>query len=251
MSSTLLFMCAVCLALASFLQGLTGFGFGLTAVALLPLYLPVRDAQTLCTMVGVFVTSMNVVAARSHYRSEGILPLLFGSCVGVPLGYQFRSMIPESSVRPWLGAAICLMVIWDAVGRRLRKKSDNGAEAPKPIAIAIGVFSGWLTGAFNIGGPPLVAYLYARPWPVQRVVAVLSAIFLASGLVRLAVIVADGRVSEPLMTATAVSLLPTLAAIALGQRCLSKVHPEILRAGVSVVLFGLGLMFLLSSPGPD
>jgi hypothetical protein len=249
MSSTLLIV-AACLALASFLQGLTGFGFGLTAMGLLPLYLPVTDAQTLCTLVGVFVTSMNVAAAWKWYRSEGILPLLLGACAGVPLGYQFRSLIPEGSVKPWLGAAICLMVVWDAVGRRLRKKPEDGAEAPKAMAVAIGVFSGWLTGAFNIGGPPLVAYLYARPWPVQRVVAVLSAIFLASGLVRLAVIVADGRVTEPLMTAGAVALLPTLAAIALGQKCLSKVHPEILRAGVSVVLFGLGLMFLFSSPGP-
>ena len=84
---------------------------------------------------------------------------------------------------------------------------------------------------------------------MQRVVAVLSAIFLTSGLERLAVIVADGQVTGPLMAATAVSLLPTLGAIALGQRCLSKVHPEILRAGISVVLFGLGLMFLFSSPG--
>jgi uncharacterized protein len=249
MSTTLLIV-AACLALASFLQGLTGFGFGLTAMALLPLYLPVADAQTLCTLVGVFVTASNVVAARKYYRSEGILPLLLGSCAGVPLGYQFRTRIPEGSVTPWLGAAICLMVIWDAVGRRLRKKAEDGAEAPTAVALAIGVFSGWLTGAFNIGGPPLVAYLYSRPWPVQRVVAVLSAVFLASGLVRLGVIVADGQVTGSLMTAGAVALLPTLGGIALGQRCLPKVHPEILRAGVSVVLFGLGLAFLFSSPGP-
>ena len=61
-----------------------------------------------------------------------------------------------------------------------------------------------------------MAYLYARPWPVQRVVAVLSAIFMASGLVRLGVIVADGQVTGPLMTAGAVALVPTLAGIALG-----------------------------------
>jgi uncharacterized membrane protein YfcA len=249
MNVTLLLICAASLTLASFLQGLTGFGYGLTAMALLPLYLPVTDAQSLCTLVGVFVTSMNVVAARSHFRSEGIVPLLIGSCVGVPLGYRFRSLIPEGSVKPWLGVAICLMVVWDAAGRRLRKKPEDGAGASRTAAVAIGVFSGWLTGAFNIGGPPLVAYLYSRPWPVQRVVAALSAIFLASGLERLALVGADGLMTEPLMTAGAVSLLPTLGGIVLGQKCLPKVHPEILRAGVSVVLFGLGLMFLFSSPG--
>jgi len=248
MSTTQLIV-ATCLAIASFLQGLTGFGFGLTAMGLLPLWLPVADAQTLCTVVGVVVTSSNIAVARKHFRSEGILPLLLGSCVGVPLGYQFRSLLPESSVRPWLGAAICLMVIWDAAARWLRKHHRNRADASTSTAAAIGVFSGWLTGAFNIGGPPLVAYLYARPWPVQRVVAALSAIFLASGLVRLAVIVADGRVAETLLTAASISLLPVLAGIALGQRCLSRVNPDLLRAGVSIVLFGLGLAFLFSSPG--
>jgi len=239
-----------CLAIASFLQGLTGFGFGLTAMGLLPLWLPVAEAQTLCTLVGVVVTSMIVGVARKHYRSESLLPLLLGACLGVPLGYQFRSLLPEDSVRPWLGAAICIMVLWDAIGRYLRKSANSDAAAPTLTALAIGVLSGWLTGAFNIGGPPLVAYLYSRPWPVQRVVAALSVIFLASGLVRLAVIIADGRVTGTLMTATAVSLLPVLAGIVIGQRCLSRTSPELLRACVSVVLFGLGLGFLLSSPGP-
>ncbi len=244
-----LFIVAGCLAIAAFLQGLTGFGFGLTAMGLLPLLLPVRDAQTLCTLVGVVVTSMNVAVARKHFQADGVLPLLFGSCIGVPLGYQFRSLIPEGSVRPWLGAALCLMVVWDVIGRRLRKGAEPRA-ASVGMATTIGLFSGWLTGAFNIGGPPLVAYLYSRPWPVQRVVAVLSAIFLASGLVRLAVIVGDGRVTQPLMTATAVSLAPVLLGIVVGQKCLSRTSPDLLRAAVSVILFGLGLGFLLSSPGP-
>lgn len=244
-----LFIVAGCLAIAAFLQGLTGFGFGLTAMGLLPLLLPVRDAQTLCTLVGVVVTSMNVVVARKHFQAEGVLPLLFGSCIGVPLGYQFRSLIPEGSVRPWLGAALCLMVLWDVIGRRLRKGAEPRA-ASVGMASAIGLLSGWLTGAFNIGGPPLVAYLYSRPWPVQRVVAVLSAIFLASGLVRLAVIVGDGRVTQPLMMATAVSLAPVLLGIVVGQKCLSRTSPDLLRAAVSVILFGLGLGFLFSSPGP-
>ncbi len=249
MTATLLIV-AGCLAIAAFLQGLTGFGFGLTAMGLLPLFLPVADAQTLCTLVGVVVTSMNVAVARRHYVSEGVLPLLIGSCLGVPLGYQFRSLIPESSVRPWLGAALCAMVLWDAVGRWLRRGARPGGPASGRAALTIGVFSGWLTGAFNIGGPPLVAYLYSRPWPVQRVVAVLSAIFLASGLVRLAVIMFDGRVTSTLLTATTVSLAPVLLGILVGQKCLSKTSPDLIRAAVAVILFGLGLGFLLSPTGP-
>ena len=244
-----LLIIAGCLGIASFLQGLTGFGFGLTAMGLLPLVIPVRDAQTLCTLVGVVVTSMNVAVARKHYESKGVLPLLLGSCLGVPLGYQFRSLIPEGSVRPWLGAALCLMVIWDAVGRH-RRRGQEPREASTAMASAIGVFSGWLTGAFNIGGPPLVAYLYARPWPVQRVVATLSAIFLCSGIVRLAVIVGDGRLSGPLVRASAASLAPVLLGILIGQKLLSRTNPDLLRACVSIILFGLGLGFLLSSPGP-
>lgn len=246
MNGTLLIV-AASLALASFLQGLTGFGFGLTAMGLLPLCLPVRDAQTLCTMVGVVVTSMNVAVARKHYRSEGVMPLLLGSCVGVPLGYQLRSKLPESSVQHWLGAAICLMVVWDAVDRRLRKTAVRHESASTAVETALGLLSGCLTGAFNIGGPPLVAYLYSRPWPIERVVASLSATFLASGLVRLAIIVADDRVSGPLIQATAVSLGPVLLGILVGQKCLSKTSPELLRAAVAIILFGLGLGFLFSS----
>ena len=238
------------LAVAAFLQGLTGFGFGLTAMGLLPLWLPVRDAQTISTLVGIVVTALNVLAARKHLAFEGLGPLLVASCVAVPLGYQCRSLIPESSVRPWLGAALCSMVLWDFVGSRLRRTSETDAPASRSLAVFIGLFSGWLTGAFNIGGPPLVAYFYRRPWPVQRVVAVLSTIFLASGLMRLGVIVEDGRVTPPLLRMAALAMLPVLAGIWIGQRCLSRTNPRLLRAGVSVVLFGLGLSFLAGVPAP-
>jgi uncharacterized protein len=237
------------LALASFLQGLTGFGFGLTAMGLLPLFLAVADAQTLCTLVGVVVTSVNVIVARRHFDVRGSWPLLVGSCAGVPLGYQFRSMLHESTVRPWLGGALCAMVLWDMAARRWLRKPQTGGGVSTPAGLAIGVFSGWLTGAFNIGGPPLVAYLYSRPWPVQRVVAVLSAIFLASGLVRLGVILADGRVTTALLDAAGIAVLPVVVSIVIGQKCLAKTSPGLIRGGVSMVLFGLGMWFLVGPSG--
>ncbi len=241
---------AASLAFAAFLQGLTGFGFGLTAMGLVPLWLPVRDAQTLCTLVGVIVTAMNVIVARRHFSAEGVWPLLVGSCLGVPIGYLCRSLIPESSVRPWLGLALCAMVLWDAAGRRFRRSHAPGPAASTSVATLLGLFSGWLTGAFNIGGPPLVAYLYARPWPIQRVVAVLSTIFMASGLVRLGVIISDARVTGPLLGAAAISVVPVLLGIVIGQKCLSRTNQDLLRAGVSAILFLLGLGFLFTGPQP-
>jgi uncharacterized protein len=158
--------------------------------------------------------------------------------------------LPEATVHPWLGAALCAMVVWDAAGRRIRKRPASSETASTAMAFSIGIFSGLLTGAFNIGGPPLVAYVYARTWSLQRVVAVLSVIFLAGGLVRLAVIVGDNAVSLPLLRVAALSLIPVAVGIVLGQKCLPRVPQRVLRGAVSIVLFCLGLGFLLSPTGP-
>src|SRR5690606_39976003 len=57
---------------------------------------------------------------------------------------------------------------------------------PPWLGFPIGVSSGVLGGAFNMGGPPCVAYLYSRPWPKEEVVALLQVVFIISSALRLA-----------------------------------------------------------------
>jgi uncharacterized protein len=228
------------LALAGFVQGLTGFGFGLVAMGLLPAVLGLAEAQAVVTVTGLVTVAAMTGLTLRHVRWSSMGPLALGSAVGVPLGFVMLTALPQSLVVRMLGLAICLLVLFEGslgVGGALR--------LPDGSAWWIGVASGTLSGAFNIGGPPMVAYIYGRPWPKQQQVATLSGVFLASGVLRLALLLASHRSATATWISSAWAIGPMLAALVCGNRLLKYVSQRQLRLGVSVALLALGGRYLI------
>ena len=241
MTTVMLIATTGVLAVAGFVQGLTGFGFGMVAMGLIPSILGFDQAQAVVTLMGLATClTMTGLAAR-HVSWSGAEGLWIGSALGVPLGFEAVGALPQSLTLRLLGLTICGMVLFEVfVGR------PRSIHPPDWLAWPIGVGGGILSGAFNIGGPPLVVFIYGRPWPKERQVATLSGLFLLHGLVRLALLLAAGRVRGSTWTASAWAVGPLLAAIVLGQRALRLVTQGQLRAGVDLVLLALGGRYLFA-----
>lgn len=227
------------LTLAGFLQGLSGFGFGLTAMALLPLVLDFRDSQATVTVVNLVVCTANAAVLWRSVVWSKMLGLLVGAWVGVPLGFQLLTQLPGDQVRQWLGAALCLMVGFElAFGHREWRY-------PAWTQPAVGLASGALGGAFNIGGPPLVAYMYSQPWSKQQIVASLSVVFLSSGVIRTTLLAQAHQLTPTVWQAFLWSTPPMIAALLFGNRLLHHVPQRAMRIAVYTVLLGLGVRYLL------
>jgi uncharacterized protein len=227
------------LTLAGFLQGLSGFGFGLSAMALLPLVLNLSETQAIVTLVNIVVCIANAAALWRHFHWSGVTGLMLGAWIGVPLGFTVLTQLPGDQVRQWLGAALCLMVAFEGLfGHRAWRYPPW----TQPI---VGVASGALSGAFNIGGPPLVAYMYSQPWTKQRIVASLSVVFLSSGLIRTALLAQAHYLTPLVWQAAAWATGPMIVALLLGNRLLDRVPQRALRLAVYGVLFLLGVRYLL------
>ena len=74
------------LALAGFAQGLTGFGFGLVSMALLPLFIDFKDAVPLVAVLNLLVCAATLLTARRHLDWRRVAPLAAASALGVPFG---------------------------------------------------------------------------------------------------------------------------------------------------------------------
>jgi len=228
------------LALAGFVQGLTGFGFGLIAMGLLPLVVGIDEAQAVTTLAGIAACLALTGLTLRHVRWSGVGPLWLSTLVGVPIGFGLLALLPRTLVFRSLGLAICLMVAFELIVSRRR-----GARLPDWSCYCIGLVSGALSGAFNIGGPPLVLYIFDRPWSKEQQVATLSCVFVASGLVRLGLLLTHGRIHDSTWISTGWAVVPMLAAIACGNRLLNHIPQRYLRGGVYAILLALGGRYLL------
>ncbi|MGH7134344.1 MAG: sulfite exporter TauE/SafE family protein [Pirellulales bacterium] len=241
MSNDSLLLAVTALALAGFVQGLTGFGFGMTAMSLLPLVVSLVDAQAIVTLTSTAACLlMAAVTLRDVPWSE--LPRLWlGVVAGVPLGFGVLESLPPVTVTRALGLMLCLMVLFEFLVAHRRS-----IQWPPWLEPVVGIVSGALTGAFNIGGPPLVACIYSRPWTKEKRVAGLTAVFLSGGLVRVALLLKYHELPREAWSATAWSLAPMLLAILCGNRLLRRVPERPLRAAVFGVLLFLGVRYLLA-----
>jgi hypothetical protein len=241
MTTAMLLSAVGVVSLAGFVQGLTGFGFGMVVMGLLPAVLGLGEAQAVATLTGIAACATKTVIARKHVRWSSVGGLWLGTALGVPLGFTLLASLPQPRVMQFLGLTICLLVAFELIVAR-----RSAVRLPEWMGWGIGLVSGALSGAFNVGGPPLVAYIYDRPWTKEEQVATLNGVFIASGLVRFGMLAVHDQLHADTWTSAAWSVGPMLAAILCGSWLLKFIPQEKLRMGVYLALLALGIYYLVA-----
>jgi uncharacterized membrane protein YfcA len=228
------------LALAGFVQGLTGFGFGMIAMGLLPQVLGLERAQAIVTVAGLtaFLAMTGLTLRDVRWSS---VDLWISSTIGVPLGFLVLTELPQAALLRLLGLFICVLALFELAVARGRTQ-----RLPSWAGWGVGLASGALSGAFNIGGPPLVAYIYGQPWSNQERVATLSGLFLTTGLIRLALLLVAGELTGATWGAAAWAAGPMVLAVVGGNRALRHLPQRGLAVAVNVALLVLGGRYLIT-----
>jgi uncharacterized membrane protein YfcA len=234
--------CIAALTLAGFVQGALGFGFGMVAMALLPLVLSVKEASPL---VVIFTLPIVIIAFCVYWRHfqwrDGWL-LVLGTCIGVPLGVQLLAVASGAVLLRLLGGVLLVFAAYELLSHR---RPHMRIELPHWCAAPIGVLSGATSGAFNAGGPPLVAYAYAQPWSKERIVALLQVVFTVGAAQRMVSMLHSGLFTPPLLHIAVYAALPVLLALFAGTALLHRVPTEKLRLGVFLFIAAIALKYLV------
>lgn len=149
----------VILGLAAFTFSFAGFGFPWVALPLLSLVMPVREAVVFHYPFVLALVIYHAWRFRGHITWRRHWAVLAGAAVGMPLGVWFLLKLPEAGLRKGLAIFIVLSVLALSLEQG---RSLIGRIASSPWGAAlIGLVSGWLQGAYAIGGPPAVLYIMA------------------------------------------------------------------------------------------
>ena len=227
------------LSLAGFVQGLTGFGFGLISMSLLPAVLGVKKAAAIGTFYGLLVI---IVIFLRHFRDYNWrlgIPFLISMCIGVPLGVFFLEKLSETLLLKILGA----IMVYFAAREFLGKKPIQSISAR--MAIPFGLFSGTLSGAFNLGGIPTATYAYAHDWTRGQIMAFLQTMLLLSCTLRLLLYGKFGYLKEFSWSFGAVVVLPLFASMALGNFAMHRIHPKHMRKSIFAFIGVAGIYYLI------
>ena len=115
---------------------------------------------------------------------------------------------------------------------------------PERFGLPLGLASGALSGAFNMGGPPAIAYVYSQSWAKEHIVALLQLVFGASTAIRRGIMQGTDAMTPQLWRLSAWSILPLLAAVFVGNRVLRQLQHQHLRLVVFVFLLIIGVKYV-------
>ncbi|MEM9944780.1 MAG: sulfite exporter TauE/SafE family protein [Cyanobacteria bacterium P01_D01_bin.36] len=155
------------LGIAAAVQSLAGFGFALVAIAFLPFFLELQFAIPLVLLLCLLSNFGLWVYYRDSFDWRAIVPLVLSAMVAIPLGLVGWHYVPEALARKLLGIFIVLYVLYDVL--RLVSPVFTMPTLESPFwAYLLGGISGFLTGAFTVGGPPLVIYAKSKEWTPEE-----------------------------------------------------------------------------------
>ena len=197
---------AGCVAIATCIQNLTGFAFGLILLGLVSVLdlASVPDAANASTV-------LTLVNAASYFRLHRlrpewriVRPAILPSLAGVGIGVALLSWLSGNAtqvLRGLLGAAILAC----AFGLLVESKPRVTVSRPGVFAV-VGALSGLMGGLFSSAGPPLVYHMYRQPAPREVIQQCLFLMFAVNQMLRLVLVAGAGRFSlhSALLSATAV-----------------------------------------------
>jgi uncharacterized protein len=236
---------------ASLIQGATGFGFGLFAVAALSLFVQLKVTTPLVALLNLPVILYVFWRLHRAVVWRGLAPVIVAMLVGIPFGIFVLVTWPQDVLLRILG----VVLIAASVRSAWPSRSNDCAEPPPGqsrtlatlTALVVGWATGALSGAFNAGGPPIVAYVYCRPGTKEQRTATLQAVFGISVIARIIVMAAPpASLYHAPVLLTALACLPAcIGGTLLGHFVFRRIPPRALEVFVSVFLFGIGLKSLI------
>lgn len=230
--------------LASYVQNLTGFAFGLIFLAVVGVFdlLPIADAANAVTLITLTQTLIYFREYPITPEWRVVKPAVWPSLVGVVVGLGLLYWLSASALY-LLKIALGVVVVGSAALLVMRFKPKTEMDPPGSFALT-GVLSGLMGGLFSTSGPPLVYKLYRQPLDLLVIRQALLVMFGINQLARLTVVLLSGQFTMGSL-GLAVLAIPLQFLVTKGNRRyplkMSQVAVSRLSAGL-LLMAGLGLI---------
>lgn len=205
-------------AVGGFVQGLSGFAYGLSSMGVWAWSLPPQLAGPMVVFGSLLGQAMGLGAIRRSFDLGRTLPFVAGGLLGIPIGVLALRHIDANLFK--LTVATVLLVYCPAMlfARDLPRIEGGGRLADG----AVGLLGGILSGIGGLPGPAPIIWCTLRGWDKDTQRAVLQAFFLVMHAATFLAYAAGGLLSTAMvpgfLVVAAAMLIPTLVGARLYRR---------------------------------
>lgn len=167
---------AVIIFFGIFTQSAAGFGMALVSMPLLSTFAEIKFISPLIALVGILAKLLLLVNYRREIEFKAVYKLVLSSLLFVPVGTYALNYLDENTSIFVLGVVVLGYAVYSLINMVPPRLSHSG------WVYFFGAIAGFLGGAYNASGPPVVIYANSRRWGPKKFKANLQAYALINGI---------------------------------------------------------------------
>ncbi len=224
---------------ASFVRGLTGFGFAIVAMPLLALVYPPVVAVPVATLLQIPSGLPTVLRDWSDTNFRAATIAWIGGMPALIPGIFLLGVVSADIMRLIVGGAVVFSTVALAFAPKLERD-------PKSYElVGAGALSGLMQGAVAMAGPPIILLILSSSWNAARCRATLSFIFLLLGTASLVFGTIHGIVNMESVVIAAITVPGLLLGQAIGTHLFVRIDGKRYRSVSTFCVAAAGLMVVV------
>lgn len=210
---------------ASIVQRVSGFGFGIFVMTMLPYIMPTYpEATALSALLAGTLSVMVVVQLWRQVNLRHLLPILIAFFISSWVAIQFLEYIDEKMMKIIFGSVLIILSIYFfIISDRVHVKPLIWVQA------LLGTISGAMGGFFNMQGPPAVLYFVASEKDKDHYLAITQAYFLAGNVFMTIVRYFKGYLTESVGWGYVYGIAGVFIGFFIGKEIFKRVSHNLLR----------------------
>lgn len=216
MEMTTLFFIAIAMLCGGILRGMSGFGFSMTMIVMMTLFMPPATATAYILLWEIMASIVHLPFVWRQVDWSTLKWLCVGVIFGTPLGIMLLVIIAPDPMTIAINMTViilCIIMLRGFYLKRVLKPAE---------VIGAGIISGIINGASANGGPPAILLFFANPAGASVGRASLIAYFLVTDIWASAIFASQGMMTMQTVF-EALAFMPLLAfSIWLGTKLFSR-----------------------------
>ncbi|MBR2606998.1 MAG: sulfite exporter TauE/SafE family protein [Bacteroidaceae bacterium] len=232
MDTTLLFIFFLTI-VASFIQRVSGFGFGIFVMMFFPFFLPSYGESI--TLSGLLAgTTALLIAMRNfkHIRWSLMWIIVLFNVVVSYIAIEYMASVSNEVLKRCLGVLLVIIALYfmlcdGKIKMVIRSRLSQSV---------VGALSGWMGGMFAMPGPPVVLYCINAIGDKREYIATLQAFSVVFNIFYTIFRANVGFFGEDTLFYWAVGLMGLVVGAWLGSRCFEYISRSLLKKIVYVMM---------------
>ena len=223
------------------MQRVSGFGFGIFIMTLLPYLMPTYGEATTLSGMMAMVTSIIIVWKMWRYIPwHKLLPILFTFLLVSYFAVMFVASASDGLLKQILGMILILVsVYFFFISERIKLKPTM------VVQLSMGLISGMMGGLFGMQGPPAVLYFISCTDNKNEYMAMAQSYFLIGNAVMTCYRAQNGFLTEPVLISWSYGIPAVLLGTWLGSIVFRYIPINILRKIIYAYMALSGVIALI------